>query len=69
MLQLLFLELYLLSCFYQVSPTVCVIKWRLNWLFFVPKITHKGSDLLALFETVTKVQLFETPYNDFLVVL
>jgi len=28
---------------------------QLNWVFFVPKIISKGSDLLEFFENVTRV--------------
>jgi len=38
----------LFSCFITFHEKVCVIKWRLNWLFFVIKITDKGSDLLGV---------------------
>ena len=40
--------------FYHVLQNVCVIKWKLSWLCFVPKLLISGhSDLLELFENVT----------------
>jgi len=43
-----------------VRETVCVVKWILNELFFVPKIIDKESDLL--FANVTGVWFFR--YSD-----
>jgi len=33
------------SCFITFYEKACVIKWRLHWLFFLPKIIQKGIRL------------------------
>jgi len=40
---------------FHVKVGQCVIKERLNWLFLMPKITDKGSDLLELIENLDTV--------------